>query len=99
MLRQRSGRGGRKGPDAEFIGHKALLFLAESPERLGRFLAETGIGPQELRAQAGERETLAAVLAYVLGDDSQLLVFAAENDFTPESVHMAHAVLTGEIRQ
>ena len=39
--------------EAEAIALSALAFLAEEPERLGRFLALTGMGPAELRAQAG----------------------------------------------
>ncbi len=34
---------------AEGLAIQALTFIAEDPERLGRFLAVTGIGPAEIR--------------------------------------------------
>jgi hypothetical protein len=34
---------------AETIAIAGLAFLAEDARRLGRFLAETGVGPEELR--------------------------------------------------
>ena len=37
---------------AEIIALQALAFLAEDAQRLGSFLALTGLGPDELRAQA-----------------------------------------------
>ncbi|MCK5549327.1 MAG: DUF3572 family protein, partial [Hyphomicrobiaceae bacterium] len=37
---------------AETIAISALAFLAGDEQRLGRFLALTGIGPPELKAQA-----------------------------------------------
>ena len=37
---------------AETVGIQALSFLASEPARLGRFLAETGLGPENLRKLA-----------------------------------------------
>ena len=94
MLRPKKGRVAA-GVPAEEIAGRALLFLAEEPRRLGRFLVETGIGPDELRASAGSAETLAAVLDHLLRDESELLVFAAGAGLKPEEVAQAHAVLSG----
>ena len=44
---------------AEALAIAALTFIAEEPERLGRFLALTGIGPESLRAAAREPGFLA----------------------------------------
>jgi hypothetical protein len=74
----------------------ALAFLAEEPERLGRFLALTGLGPAELKAQAGSPATLAAVLEHLLGDESLLFVFAASKGVAPELIAPAHAILAGD---
>jgi len=73
----------------------ALGFLAADPERLSRFLALSGLGPETLRAAAGEPSFLAAVLAHLLADESLLHVFAAENGLAPETVGEAHARLDG----
>lgn len=78
---------------AEVIALQALAFLAEDAQRLGAFLALTGLGPDELRAQAREPHLLAAVLDHLLRNESQLLVFAAEYRIPPELIGQAHAVL------
>ncbi|MEO6947009.1 MAG: DUF3572 family protein, partial [Nitrobacter sp.] len=39
---------------AEIVAIQALSFVAGDTERLGRFLAETGIGPETLRASASD---------------------------------------------
>lgn len=82
--------------DAEIIGLKALAFLADDEARLGRFLALTGLSGPELRAKAGEAGTLAAVLEHLTGDESLLLVFAAEASLRPEQVTPALHALSGE---
>ncbi len=71
---------------AESVAIAGLQYLAEEPSRLGRFLALTGVGPAELRAQAGAPHMLAAVLEYLLGNESDLLSFTANSGVTPESV-------------
>ena len=90
------GRRARKGDppiDAETIALLALQFLAEEPERLGRFLALTGLGPAELKEKAGSAAMLGAVLDYLLGDESLLLVFAATKGVSPQSIGPAQALL------
>ncbi len=71
----------------------ALAFLAEDGPRLGRFLALTGIEPDQLRAAADAPETLLAVLDYLLGDESLLLVFTASIGIAPETVFPARTAL------
>jgi hypothetical protein len=78
---------------AEIVALQALAFLAEDAQRLGGFLALTGLGPEELRAQAREARLLAAVLDHLLRDESQLLVFAANYGIAPELIGQAHAAL------
>ncbi len=81
---------------AETIALSALAFLAEDPPRLGRFLALTGVGPNELRTHARAPRILAAVLGHLLQDESLLLVFAATQGVAPELVAPAHAVLEAQ---
>ena len=83
--------------DAEAIALSGLAFLAEDETRLGRFLALTGIGPGELRSSAGSAGTLSAVLDYLLGDESLLLVFAASKGISPDVVAPARSVLAANI--
>jgi len=78
---------------AEVLALQALAFLAEDAQRLGNFLALTGLGPDELRAQAREPHLLAAVLDHLLRDESQLLVFAANYGVAPGLIGQAHVTL------
>ncbi len=48
-------------------------FLATDPERLGRFLAITGIGPEAIRTAAADPQFLAGVLDHVVSDEPLLL--------------------------
>ena len=79
--------------DAATMALAGLAFLAEDGPRLGRFLALTGIGPDQLRAVADAPETLLAVFDHLLGDESLLLVFTATKAIAPESVAPARAAL------
>ncbi len=81
--------------DAEVIGLKALGFLAEDEARLGRFLALTGLSVEELRQSAGSTGITSAVLEYITGDESLLLVFATSASLAPEMIPQALSVLSG----
>ena len=61
---------------AESVAIQALTFLAEEPERLDRFLALTGIGPESLRDAAREPNFLLGVLDHLAGDERLLHEFA-----------------------
>jgi hypothetical protein len=71
----------------------ALGFLAAEPDRLERFLALSGLGPENLRAAAADPGFFAAVLDYVLGDQPLLLGLAAERGVPPERIVAARAAL------
>jgi hypothetical protein len=75
------------------VAIQALSFIAQEPERIGRFLALSGIGPESLRDAAREPRFLAGVLDYVAGDERLLLAFAAENGLVPDQVTRASALL------
>ncbi len=72
----------------------ALSFLATEPERLERFLALTGLGPQSLRAAAREPSFLLGVLEHVASDETLLLAFVNEGGLNPEDVGRAIEALT-----
>ena len=81
---------------AEGLAIQALTFIAGEPERLGRFLAVTGIGPAEIRTAAREPGFLAGVLDYLASDDRLIAGFAAETGLDPAEVGRAYAALGGE---
>ena len=51
---------------------RLLAFIAADPERLGRFLAATGIGPADIRAAAREPLFLAGVLDHLANNETEL---------------------------
>lgn len=75
----------------------ALAFLAADPERLGPFLAETGLDPGRIREAARSPGFLAAVLEHVCSDDSLLGPFAVESGRRPEDVDRARQILAGPV--
>lgn len=81
---------------AEAIAVQALAFIAGDPARLGRFLAETGIGPATIRAAAADPRFLAGVLDFLLGDDSMVLAFAGHAEIEPTHVQTARDILAGQ---
>jgi Protein of unknown function (DUF3572) len=89
------GRGDQGGSGAESLAIQALSFLAGEPERLGRFLAVTGLGPENLRNAAESPGFLAGVLTYVAEDEALLMEFAVAADVPPERVAAAHRHLAG----
>ena len=92
--------GGSRGQDdgrqhAEALAIAALTFLAAEPERLGGFLAVTGIGPESIRTAASEPHFLAGVLDHIASDEPLLLAVAEHIGVKPEAVMRAHAALSG----
>jgi hypothetical protein len=80
---------------AEGLAIQALTFIAGDGERLGRFLATTGIGPAQIRAAAQEPGFLIGVLDYLAGDERLLSAFAAETGVNPAVIGKAIAALGG----
>jgi hypothetical protein len=74
---------------AEIVAVQALSFLASQPERLGSFLAETGLGPETLRNAAADPQFLIGVLEFVLRDDNTVKAFAEASELDPTTVAAA----------
>jgi len=81
---------------AEAVAIAALGFIAGEPERLGRFLAVTGIGPESIRQAAREPHFLAGVLDHIAADETLLMAFTAESQFDPNEVMRARDALAGQ---
>jgi Protein of unknown function (DUF3572) len=78
---------------AEIVAVQALGFIAGEPERLGLFLAESGIGPETLRTAATDPQFLASVLDFVMRDDATVKAFAAASQLHPTNIAAAHQAL------
>jgi uncharacterized protein DUF3572 len=79
----------------ELLAIQALSFLGEDPERLGRFLALTGIGPADIRTAALEPGFLAGILDHVAGDQALLVAFSTHAGIEPAEVDKARRRLAG----
>jgi hypothetical protein len=80
---------------ANEIAVLALVFLAEDNERLGRFLALSGLDPRTIREAARDPAFLVGVLDHLMGDEKLLVAFAAGNNLKPQQIADARAVLAG----
>jgi hypothetical protein len=81
--------------EAEELAIQALTFIAGDSERLGRFLAVTGLGPTEIRSAAREPGFLVGVLDYMASDDRLIATFAGENDVNPADIDRGRIALAG----
>lgn len=80
---------------AETLALKILAFLAGDAEGLGRFLALSGLGPQDLRERVNDPLLLAAVIDFVLGDDKLVTAFSKDEGIDPRTIHQARQALPG----
>ena len=78
---------------AEIVAIQALSFVAGEPERLGAFLAESGIGPETLRSAAADPQFLVSVLDFVLRDDQTVKAFAGAVQLDPTNIAAARQAL------
>ena len=83
------------GPDSEVLAIAILSWLASEPELLSRFLALTGVDPSDLRAAAGNRGFLAALVEFLMGHEPTLMAFCEATGTKPEQVVRAHASFGG----
>ena len=74
---------------SEIVAVQALSFIASEPERLGLFLAETGLGPETLRQSAADPQFLINVLQFILRDDATVKAFASSVQLDPTNVAAA----------
>jgi len=80
---------------AEALAIQALAFIAEEPDRLAAFLAETGLTPDRIRESARQPHFLAGVLEHMLTDESLVVAFADSAGINPADIARARGVLGG----
>lgn len=80
---------------AEIVAIKALEFLAQDMDRMGRFLALTGSGPGDLRAQIKDPAFLGGVLDYFLNFEPDLISFCEWAEIDPSLPAKARRLLPG----
>ena len=80
---------------AETLALQVLTFLLSDGSRLQRFMSLTGLTAADLRGVADTPELQAAMLEYLLSDESLLLLFCQHEGFDPARVAPARDVLLG----
>jgi hypothetical protein len=79
---------------AENVAVGAFSFITSDEERLGRFLAVSGLRPDTIRDAASSPGFLAGILDYVVSDEPLLMALAKEMDTRPEHIMQAHLTLS-----
>jgi hypothetical protein len=82
--------------EAEALALAALAYLSQDDERIGRFLALSGLDPGTLRKAAAEPGFLPGVLDYLATDETLLVAFAEEAAVAPERIGEARHLLAPE---
>lgn len=82
--------------DPEILAIRVLDCLISDPERLGRFLAMTGLDPSTIRGSAANPGFLAAIMDHVVGDEGLLVAVASEAELDPREIAAAQARLSPE---
>ena len=89
-MHPKSSKSGGVSPDeAMGIATQALAYIAGDGARLGRFLAESGLGPENLRRAARDPSFLPAVLDFILSHEHDLIDFATIAGIDPKLVGRA----------
>jgi hypothetical protein len=80
--------------EAERLALEAFSRIAHDEERLGRFLAISGLHIQSIRSAAAMPGFLAGILDYVAADEPLLIALAEELETKPERIMEAHRTLS-----
>jgi hypothetical protein len=80
--------------EAENVALGAFSFITSDEDRLGRFLAISGLQPDNIRSAAAAPGFFAAVLDYVASDEPLLIALAKELNTKPEHIMLAHWTLS-----
>jgi hypothetical protein len=81
---------------AQEMAIDALARLAQDPDRLPRFLAVCGLGPENPRQAAAEPGFPAAILTHSAPHDYLLIDFTKAAGHAPQEVAQARVRLIGE---
>jgi predicted DNA-binding ArsR family transcriptional regulator len=80
---------------AEILALQAFHWLTEQIELMSTFLEATGILPSELAQMAETSEFMAAVLDFIMMEDSWVIALAQHLNIEPMVIKGARTVLPG----
>jgi hypothetical protein len=79
--------------DAEAVALQAVAWIVADDAVRDRFVALTGCGADELRLRLAQPAFLGAVLDFLLGNEADVIAFAAHAGLAPETVLLARSLL------
>jgi Protein of unknown function (DUF3572) len=79
----------------ETVALQALTYLVTDETLLDRFMALSGLSPNDLQSGATDPEFLAGVLDFFLGNEADLLAFCEAENIAPELPAKARMKLPG----
>ncbi|TNM65184.1 DUF3572 domain-containing protein [Aliirhizobium smilacinae] len=80
---------------AEETAGAVLGWMAGEPDMLQRFLALSGVTPDQIRSVIADPGFLAGVIDFVMSHEPTLLAFCEATDTRPETVVAAHHHYSG----
>ena len=80
---------------AQVMALRMVEFLSGEDGLLEAFVATSGVAPHDLGQRLSEPETLAAVMDFVLQDDSRVIAFARQAGVDPTVIPGLRAFLPG----
>ena len=80
---------------AKDIAFGALSFILSEDSLRDRFLALSGMAPEDMRARIQDTSFLASILEFLLSHEPDLLAYSDHADENPENIAVAWRALGG----
>lgn len=80
---------------AEETAAAVLGWMAGEPDMLQRFLALSGVAPDQIRSAIADPGFLAGMIDFIMGHEPTLLAFCEATGTKPETVIAAHQHYSG----
>ncbi|WP_105437406.1 DUF3572 domain-containing protein [Neorhizobium sp. T25_13] len=94
-MRREPGNARSNEAKAEETAGAILGWLANEPDMLGRFLALSGVQPNQLRNAVNDPGFLAGMIDFLMGHEPTLLAFCEATGTKPETVAAAWQQYSG----
>lgn len=87
-------------PDfASEIAFKAIGFIVSDDTLRDRFLALSGLSPDDIRTNLADADFQASILEFLISNEPDLILFAEEANEKPENIVTAWRSLGGGVGQ
>jgi len=84
-----------KPEQAETIALQAIAYIGANEYALNALMAQSGMGPDDLRENLTDPAFLAGIMDFLLADEGNLLAFCEEINCQPELIVTGRRALPG----